>query len=87
MAGQIIFYDVVPFPLFKYLDFQGHIKLKRIHKDIDGVLQNWVDDHIKKAEIGNNLENQDVIDALLNVTNFDEFKAYGYSQETVIKAQ
>ncbi|KAK4353979.1 hypothetical protein RND71_026173 [Anisodus tanguticus] len=60
--------------------------MKRIHKDIDVVLQSWVDDLIKKGEMCNNHENQDVIDALLSVTDYDEFKAYGYSQETVIKA-
>ncbi|KAK4352975.1 hypothetical protein RND71_028493 [Anisodus tanguticus] len=87
VAGQIILYDAVPFPLFKYEDFQGHVKvMQRIHKDIDVVLQSWVDDHIKAAKIGNHDENQDVIDALLSVTDYDEFKAYGCSQETVIKA-
>ncbi|XP_059318281.1 nicotine N-demethylase CYP82E3-like [Lycium ferocissimum] len=87
VAGQIVLYDAVPFPLFKYVDFQGHVKvMKRIHKDIDVVLQSWLDDHIKKAEIGKHDENQDVIDALLSATDYDEFKAYGYSQQTVIKA-
>ncbi|CAN4111843.1 unnamed protein product [Withania somnifera] len=86
VSGQVVLYDAVPFTLFKYLDFQGHIKsMKRIFKDLDGILQGWLDDHMRKENIVGN-DNQDFIDAMVMVTDRDDFKAYGYSQSTVIKA-
>ncbi|XP_015089572.1 cytochrome P450 CYP82D47-like [Solanum pennellii] len=86
VVGQIVLYDVVPFPLFKYVDFQGHIKLmKNIHKDLDSILQGCLEDHMKKKDL-NNDDDEDAIDAMLKATYVDEFKAYGYSQATVIKS-
>ncbi|XP_060209967.1 nicotine N-demethylase CYP82E3-like [Lycium barbarum] len=86
VVGQIVVYDAVPFPLAKYFDFQGHIKLmKNIYKDLDSILQGWLDDHMKKKGV-NNHEDEDAIDAMLRVTDVNEFKAYGYSQATVIKS-
>lgn len=85
VVGQIVLYDVVPFLLFKYFDFQGHIKLmKNIYKDLDSILQGWLEDHMKKKDVRN--EDEDAIDAMLRVTDVNEFKAYGYSQATVIKS-
>ncbi|MCE3050381.1 hypothetical protein HAX54_047081 [Datura stramonium] len=89
VSGQIVLYDAVPFKLFKYLDFQGHVKsMKRIFKDLDEILQGWLDEHIiRKENIVDEDDNiQDFIDAMLMVTDRDDFKAYGYSQSTVIKA-
>ncbi|KAK4344867.1 hypothetical protein RND71_035043 [Anisodus tanguticus] len=85
VVGQIVLYDAVPFPLFKYFDFQGHIKLmNNIYKDLDSILQGWLDDHMKKKDV--KYEDQDAIDAMLRATDVNEFKAYGYSQATVIKS-
>ncbi|MCD7450744.1 hypothetical protein HAX54_008381 [Datura stramonium] len=88
LAGQFILYDAIPLQIFKYVDFQGHIKtMKQIHKDLDDILQSWVDEHMekkKKVECEDN--EQDCIDAMLSVTKPEDFKEYGYSRETVIKA-
>ncbi|KAM3357563.1 cytochrome CYP82D47 [Capsicum galapagoense] len=86
VSGQVVLYDAIPFKLFKYVDFQGHIKsMKKIFKDFDGILQGWLDDHVRKENIIDD-ENQDFIDAMLMVTDRDDFKAHGYSQSTVIKS-
>lgn len=88
LAGEFILYDAIPFQIFKYVDFQGHIKtMKQIYKDLDDILQNWVNEHMEKKKVeGDNDNEQDCIDAMLSVTKPDDFKAYGYSRETVIKA-
>ncbi|KAJ8573380.1 hypothetical protein K7X08_009891 [Anisodus acutangulus] len=86
VSGQIVLYDAIPFKLFTYLDFQGHVKsMKKIFEDLDEILQGWLDDHMKKENKVDN-DNQDFIEAMLMVTDRDDFKGYGYSQSTVIKA-
>ncbi|KAK4379469.1 hypothetical protein RND71_001331 [Anisodus tanguticus] len=86
VSGQIVLYDAIPFKLFTYLDFQGHVKsMKKIFEDLDEILQGWLDDHMKKENKLDN-DNQDFIEAMLMVTDRDDFKGYGYSQSTVIKA-
>nr|ABC69374.1 CYP82M1v3 [Nicotiana tabacum] len=85
VVGQIVLYDAIPFPLFKYFDFQGHIQLmNKIYKDLDSILQGWLDDHMMNKDVNN--KDQDAIDAMLKVTQLNEFKAYGFSQATVIKS-
>ncbi|KAJ8570581.1 hypothetical protein K7X08_037553 [Anisodus acutangulus] len=88
LAGQFILYDSIPFQIFKYLDFQGHIKtMKQIYKDLDDILQSWVNEHMEKnKKVADDDEEQDCIDAMLSVTKPDDFKAYGYTRDTVIKA-
>ncbi|KAM3339787.1 xanthotoxin 5-hydroxylase CYP82C4 [Capsicum galapagoense] len=87
LAGKFVLYDAIPFQIFKYVDFQGHIKtMKQIYKDLDNILQNWLNEHMEKKKIEGDDNEQDCIDAMLLVTKPEMFKAYGYSRETVIKA-
>ncbi|KAG5583211.1 hypothetical protein H5410_053838 [Solanum commersonii] len=88
LAGEFILYDAIPFKIFKYVDFQGHIKtMKQIYKDLDHILQNWVNEHKEKKKFeGDNNNEQDCIDSMLSVTKLEDFKAYGYTRDTVIKA-
>nr|WMY25283.1 tropinone synthase [Hyoscyamus niger] len=90
LAGQFILYDAIPFQIFKYVDFQGHIKtMKQIYKDLDDILQSWVNEHMKKDKKvngGDDEEEEDCIDAMLSVTKPEDFKPYGYTRDTVIKA-
>ncbi|CDP15065.1 unnamed protein product [Coffea canephora] len=85
--GQFVVSDVIPFPLLKWIDMQGHLKsIKRVSKELDSIIQIWIDEHnerrMKISEQGD--EQQDFIDALLSVTK-DEY-LFGHSRETVIKA-
>ncbi|PHU01698.1 hypothetical protein BC332_31485 [Capsicum chinense] len=51
ISMEFVLWDAFPIPLFKWIDFQGHIKfMKRTFKDIDCVLQSWLDEHVKKRE-------------------------------------
>ncbi|KAK4345857.1 hypothetical protein RND71_036033 [Anisodus tanguticus] len=87
LAGQFILYDAIPFQIFKYVNFQGHIKtMKQIYKDLDDILQSWVNEHMEKKQVAGDDNEPDGIDAMLSVTKPEDFKAYGYTRDTVIKA-
>ncbi|XP_009761500.1 nicotine N-demethylase CYP82E4-like [Nicotiana tabacum] len=88
ISMEFVLWDAFPIPLFKWIDFQGHVKfMKRTFKDIDCVLQNWLDEHVKKREgvdvvAGNE---QDFIDVMLSMMSNEDF-ADSYTRETTIKA-
>ncbi|KAF3629873.1 putative histidine kinase CKI1-like [Capsicum annuum] len=51
MSIGFVLWDAFPIPLFKWIDIQGHVKfMKRTFRDIDCVLQSWLDEHVKKRE-------------------------------------
>ncbi|PHT32928.1 hypothetical protein CQW23_29265 [Capsicum baccatum] len=67
---------------------KGHIKfMKRTFKDIDCVLQSWLDEHVKKRESVDFVEGneEDFIDVMLSMMSNEDF-VDGYSRETTIKA-
>ncbi|KAK4355004.1 hypothetical protein RND71_027198 [Anisodus tanguticus] len=88
ISMEFVLWDAFPIALFKWIDFQGHVKfMKRTFKDIDCVLQNWLDEHVKKrvsvdVVAGNE---HDFIDVMLSMMNHDDFSD-GYTRETTIKA-
>ncbi|KAM3289093.1 hypothetical protein P3S67_017380 [Capsicum chacoense] len=88
MSIGFVLWDAFPIPLFKPIDFQGNGKfMKRTFKDIDCVLQSWLDEHVKKRErvdfVDGNEEN--FIDVMLSMMSNEDF-VDGYSRETTIKA-
>ncbi|KAM3267245.1 hypothetical protein P3S67_032572 [Capsicum chacoense] len=88
MSIGFVLWDAFPIPLFKWIDFQGHVKfMKRAFKDIDCVLQSWLDEHVKKRERVNFVEGneEDFIDVMLSMMSNEDF-VDGYSRETTIKA-
>ncbi|PHT26018.1 hypothetical protein CQW23_34364 [Capsicum baccatum] len=88
MSIGFVLWDAFPIPLFKWIDFQGHVKfMKRTFKDIDFVLQSWLDEHVKKRERVNFVEGneEDFIDVMLSMMSNEDF-VDGYSRETTIKA-
>ncbi|PHT71177.1 hypothetical protein T459_26281 [Capsicum annuum] len=85
---EFVLWDAFPIPLFKWIDFQGHVKfMKRTFKDIDCVLQNWLDEHVKKRESVDFVDGneEDFIDVMLSMISNEDF-VDGYSRETTIKA-
>nr|ABD39485.1 CYP82E2v4 [Nicotiana tabacum] len=89
LSMEFVLWDAFPIPLFKWVDFQGHIKaMKRTFKDIDSVFQNWLEEHInkrEKMEVGAEGNEQDFIDVVLSKLS-KEYLDEGYSRDTVIKA-
>ncbi|KAL3512622.1 hypothetical protein ACH5RR_025339 [Cinchona calisaya] len=86
LMGKFIVSDVIPFPLLKWIDMQGHIKsIKRVSKEIDNFVQISVDDpndREMKSEPWH--KEQDFIDALFSIIKEDTL--CGHSRVTVIKA-
>lgn len=81
-SEQFIVSDVIPFPFLRLLDLQWHIKsMKRIAKELDTVLQIWIDEHDGERSIN---DEQDFIDGLLSLIK--EGSIDGHSRQTVIKA-
>ncbi|KAJ8562943.1 hypothetical protein K7X08_031395 [Anisodus acutangulus] len=91
LSMEFVLWDAFPIPLFKWVDFQGHIKsMKRTFKDIDSIFQSWLDEHIKQREmlmkVNNGCGNErDFIDVMLSKMS-NEHLHEGYSRDTVIKA-
>nr|GMC75847.1 cytochrome P450 CYP82D47-like [Ipomoea batatas] len=88
LDAQLVLYDAIPFPLFKWIDFQGYIKaMKRNFKETDSILQVWIDEHVeRRRRLNGGADDRDFIDVMFSVID-DEFTSdHGHSQETVIKA-
>nr|ABD39481.1 CYP82E4v11 [Nicotiana tabacum] len=89
LSMEFVLWDAFPIPLFKWVDFQGHVKaMKRTFKDIDSVFQNWLEEHInkrEKMEVNAEGNEQDFIDVVLSKMS-NEYLGEGYSRDTVIKA-
>ncbi|CAN4104748.1 unnamed protein product [Withania somnifera] len=89
ISMEFVLWDAFPIPLFKWIDFQGHVKfMKRTFKDIDCVLQKWLDEHVNKRErvdVDGGGNEEDFIDVMLSMMNHEDF-VDGYSRETTIKA-
>ncbi|PHU01798.1 hypothetical protein BC332_31585 [Capsicum chinense] len=88
MSIGFVLWDEFPIPFFKPIDFQGNVKfMKRTFKDIDCVLQSWLDEHLKKRERVDFVDGneEDFIDVMLSMMSNEDF-VDGYSRETTIKA-
>ncbi|PHT47928.1 hypothetical protein CQW23_12136 [Capsicum baccatum] len=90
LSMEFVIWDAFPIPLFKWVDFQGHVKsMKRTFKDIDSISQRWLDEHVKMREMlrednGGGDEN-DFIDVLLSKMSNEHLRG-GHSRDTIIKA-
>nr|GMD43505.1 cytochrome P450 82C4-like [Ipomoea batatas] len=83
--GEFVSGDAI-FPLwfFRWLDYEGHVKsMKRAAKEVDAILQDWVD--VRRKEMRSN-EDQKFIDVMLSMIDDQFTKGYNYSRDTVIKA-
>ncbi|CAN4081047.1 unnamed protein product [Withania somnifera] len=86
LSMEFVLWDAFPILLFKWMDFQGHVKLmKRTFKDIDTIFQRWLDEHVKQREMSTEVNERDFIDVMLSKMS-DEHQHEGYSRDTVIKA-
>ncbi|KAK6790744.1 hypothetical protein RDI58_009825 [Solanum bulbocastanum] len=91
LSMEFVLWDAFPIPLFKWIDFQGHVKLmKKTFKDIDSIFQRWLDEHVKTREtslmeVNGGGNERDFIDVMLSKMS-NEHLHKGYSRDTVIKA-
>ncbi|CAN4114457.1 unnamed protein product [Withania somnifera] len=83
LLGEFVLVDVVPIPFLNWVDYRGRIKLmKQISKEMDIILQNWLEEHVKKQRLDNS---EDFIDVILALINNDE-SMDSYTREKTIKA-
>ncbi|XP_042484423.1 cytochrome P450 CYP82D47-like [Macadamia integrifolia] len=86
LSGVFVISDV--FPLLRWLDLGGHVKsMKCVAKELDYLVENWVNEHRRKA-LSCKMEGElDFIDVMLSI-----FRAHGndmkssYDGDTIIKA-
>ncbi|KAL0358529.1 UNVERIFIED_CONTAM: Xanthotoxin 5-hydroxylase CYP82C2 [Sesamum angustifolium] len=74
LSGEFVLSDVIPIPLLRWIDPQGHIKsMKRVSKELDIIIEKWVEEHIQKRGEGEGCrEEQDFIDVMLSTID-DKF--------------
>ncbi|KAK2971250.1 hypothetical protein RJ640_014258 [Escallonia rubra] len=87
LLGAFVASDSVPF--LRWLDLGGYEKeMKKVAKEMDGVLQGWLEEHKMKRSSGDaNGEQQDFMDVLLSALygSSDEHLE-GVDADTIIKA-
>ncbi|CAK7338693.1 unnamed protein product [Dovyalis caffra] len=82
--GIFVVRDALPF--LGWLDIGGHEKaMKRTAKEIDSILEEWLEDHKRKRLLGETDQaEQDFMDVMLSVLQGNELA--GYDADTVNKA-
>ncbi|KAM7514173.1 hypothetical protein LguiA_003756 [Lonicera macranthoides] len=84
LLGLFVVADAVP--LLRFLDLGGYEKeMKKTAKDIDLIIQGWLDDHRRKRNSGETTSDQDFIDVLLTTLNGVD-KLGGYDIDDVLIA-
>ncbi|OAY34798.1 cytochrome P450 CYP82D47 [Manihot esculenta] len=82
-AGAFVPSDMIPF--LGWTDFFGPVKtMKKVSKELDSILEVWVQEHELRRLNGGAQTNRDFIDVLLNSVKDDS--TFGHSREIVIKA-
>lgn len=81
-SGIIVVSDVIPW--LEWLDIGGHIKgMKKAGKELDVVLQSWLDEHIETRE---KKKEDDIMDVMLSAFPHQNQHIYGHKRDDVIKS-
>ncbi|PON75046.1 Cytochrome P450, E-class, group I [Parasponia andersonii] len=93
LSGVFVVSDAVPW--LEFLDIHGHVSaMKRTFKEIDIVLENWLEEHRRARDQCNNSTGntttstieRDLMHVMLSSIEEDDPMLSGYSRDTVIKA-
>ncbi|KAL8225027.1 hypothetical protein R6Q57_017584 [Mikania cordata] len=78
------------FSCLEWMDIGGHVKaMKQVAKEVDSVIEKWLDEHIEKRKLeqaDDVHENIDFMDLMLSTTFPKEVEMSGHDRQTVIKA-
>ncbi|XP_068660036.1 xanthotoxin 5-hydroxylase CYP82C4-like [Aristolochia californica] len=82
-------YDALPF--LEWFDFKGDAKaMKRAHREMDSIVQNWVDEHRerrgRRGGSSSSDQGHDFIDVLLSMEEAGQFTVTLPGKDTAIKA-
>lgn len=87
LIGQFVLSDVIPFPLLKWVDSKGHIKrMRSVSKELDGILEEWIDEHMRRRSRGEVGDEPDFTDVLLSTIDDRLEMIHGMTKMTIIKA-
>ncbi|XP_073303375.1 nicotine N-demethylase CYP82E3-like [Primulina huaijiensis] len=87
LTGQFVLSDVIRFPFLKWVDPKGYIKsMKRVSEELDGILESWIDEHLRRRSSGEVKDEPDFIDVMLSNIDDRLEKIHGKTKMTVIKA-
>ncbi|KAL0415538.1 UNVERIFIED_CONTAM: Xanthotoxin 5-hydroxylase CYP82C4 [Sesamum latifolium] len=86
LSGQFVVSDVIPIPLLRWMDLQGHIKgMKRASKELDGVIGEWINECMKRRGMkGEEGEEQDLMDEVFSIVD-DKFLIDAPTRRAIIK--
>ncbi|KAK4436762.1 Xanthotoxin 5-hydroxylase CYP82C4 [Sesamum alatum] len=86
LSGQFVVSDVIPIPLLRWMDLQGHIKgMKQVSKELDDVIEDRIDECMKRRVMkGEKGEEQDLMDEVLSIVD-DKFLIDAARRRAIIK--
>lgn len=91
LSALFVLQDAFPIRLFKWFDFQGHVRaMKRNNKKVDKILQAWIDEHVERRQRGNAPapaagDDQDLIDLMLSTIDKEFLKGLPHTHQMAIK--
>ncbi|GMH29631.1 hypothetical protein Nepgr_031474 [Nepenthes gracilis] len=85
LSGAFTVSDALPF--LRWLDVGGYEKnMKRIAKQLDSILQGWLEEHKRFHSSEKENGQHDFIDTMLDIPHIAQQKPSGFESNTVIKA-
>ena len=85
MSGEFSLSDAVPIWPMRLVDSVWKLrKVKRIMRELDAIVRNWIEEHVERRKERGVEDEQDFIDVMLSAIG--EEGCYGYTRETIIKA-
>ncbi|PSR94941.1 Cytochrome P450 82C2 like, partial [Actinidia chinensis var. chinensis] len=85
VSGEFSLSDVLPFWPLRLVDSVWKLRnVKRIMRELDAIVRNWIEEHVERRKERGVGDEQDFIDVMLSVIG--EEGCYGHTRETIIKA-
>ncbi|XP_019071776.1 cytochrome P450 CYP82D47 [Vitis vinifera] len=83
LLGLFVVSDALPF--LGWLDVGGHVKaMKKTAKELDGIAQEWLEEHRRRKDSGEADGDQDFMDVMLSILGATD--PNGYDADTINKA-
>ncbi|XP_038715775.1 cytochrome P450 CYP82D47-like [Tripterygium wilfordii] len=85
LSGKFVVADALPF--LRWLDLGGDEKaMKKTAKELDYVVEEWLEEHKKKRSSGGRVDQEDFMDVMLSVLDDENVLPVGHSAHTTNKA-
>ncbi|XP_018827789.2 LOW QUALITY PROTEIN: dimethylnonatriene synthase-like [Juglans regia] len=84
LSGVFVMSDAIPY--LEWMDFRGHVgSMKRTAKELDSVVDAWLNEHLRQKSEGESNGESDFMDAMLSTLPADAVIA-GHTRDIIIKA-